>query len=239
MSTQTPITPSKKLFIILGAGASVDSGLPTYRGTVGLYSNSNTNPEDVLCPETLYLKPDGCKEIWKFLKPLYGLISNSQPGPTYLTLKALVEHVPDSFILTQNIDGFAKSVTDNVVEMHGNWKTMRCIKCNHISPVDLDKYYCYCGGLCRPNIVLFGETLSKDDVQLVYTNIKWNVSHVLVIGTTLQFPYLREFIGAAKSRGAKVIHINPDEGYSENVMQRETWIKMPACEGLLSLNLIS
>lgn len=217
-----------KLFIILGAGASVDSHLPTYRGAQGLYNG--TQPEDILCPEVLYLKPNGVHDIWQMLRPLYQSIAETKPGPTYAALKSIVDE--NSVILTQNIDGLARTISDNVIEIHGNWRTMRCISCHHIQPVNPERYLCDCGGYCRPHIILFGESLDRSQVHEVYTKIKWNVNYVLVIGTSLQFPYLREFIGKAKCHGAKVIHINPDDDYGSNVLSNEEWIKLPARQGI-------
>lgn len=233
---------TEKYVFILGAGASVDSGLKTYRGENGVYTNSENpdsaslagfsyeNPENTLCPEVLYGDPKGPEKIWSFLKPLYSQIRQNTPGPFYALLKHIFEKFPESFIITQNVDSYAKTVTKNLVEIHGSNEQMKCMKCGLIQQTDLDKPKCMCGFPCRPNIVLFGENLDRDKLEIIYRNIKHNVKNVIVIGTSLQFPYLREII--KKCRGAKVVHINPDTEYWKNVRKNEIWLKLSAYEGL-------
>lgn len=217
------------LFFILGAGASFDSGLPTYRGPDGLYNDEKLKerPEDIL---SIYTP---IEKVWDFIKPLYENIAITHPGPTYDLIKKLGQRYKGSFILTQNIDGHALTTDLPVVEIHGTYKTMTCCKCNNTRTVCFDDLICACTGQYRPNIVLYGQSLPKRELQDIYTLIKRCPTDVIVIGTTLQFPYLRHLIAKAKSKGAHVTHINPDDDYIEKVMQHnETWHKVSAVEGL-------
>jgi NAD-dependent deacetylase len=220
------IKDSECIFFILGAGASVDSNLPTYRGPGGLYISSHIKAEDFLSVNS------SVDDIWTFLDPLYSKIKNNKPGPTYQNLKKFANTHPRSFILTQNIDNYATDTELPVIEMHGSWKTMTCLVCKSVKPSDSSSYKCSCGGFCRPDIVLFDEKLPKEKVHQLYSYIKRRPTHVIVIGTSLQFPYLRVFINKAKQRGAKVIHINPAEDYGENVKKNEIWHKLPSSEAL-------
>ncbi|SNW61921.1 Sir2 (NAD-dependent deacetylase) [Orpheovirus IHUMI-LCC2] len=219
------------MFFILGAGASKDSGLPTYRGNGGIY-NEISDIESKLHIRNLY--NDNLKDVWTFLHPLYQNIKDNKPGKTYQLIKELGDKYPNSFILTQNIDGYADSTGLPVVEIHGSYKTMTCIKCYTCMNTNENDPTCLCESICRPNITLFGEILDKRKVQEVYNNIKFK-DYIVIVGTTLEFPYLRTFIGKAKSRGAKVIHINPDPDYGSNVRNGETWIKDFASNGLQKL----
>ena len=224
----------RSIFFILGAGASADSGLPTYRGINGLYSNVTT-PENILNPQVL-CSEDGPEKIWNFLRPIYEEIPHQTPGPTYQKLKELITKFPDSFLLTQNIDGYAKSLEIPVVEIHGNWSKMYCLKCRNLYSTNLENPKCECASWCRPDVVLFGENLPVKELTLIFTLIKTCPEYVIIVGTTLQFPYLRILINKAKNRGSKIIHINPDEKYSENVTRNEQWIKSSAVEGLDTFN---
>ena len=216
------------LFFILGAGASFDSGLPTYRGPSGLYNDDKLteHPEDILSSNSPLNK------VWNFIQPLYENIAKSSPGPTYELIKQLGKQCPNSFILTQNIDGHALSTELPVVEIHGSYKTMTCNKCRQQVTVNFDKLTCECSGLYRPDIVLYGERLPTKALDTVYGLIGRLPKTVIVIGTTLQFPYLRLLINKAKMRGAEVIHINPDDSYAANINKHEIWHKMTAEEGL-------
>ena len=118
--------------------------------------------------------------------------------------------------------------------MHGNYETMKCLQCNTTLKSDTSLVRCPCSGIYRPNVVLFGGTLPPEKVKETYTRLK-SADYVLVIGTTLAFGYLREFIKKSKMRGASVIHINPDDDYKSRVKENETWIKKNSYEGLSDL----
>lgn len=234
------------IFFILGAGASVDSGLPTYRGPEGLYGSSKADYDKVvkfLSTET------PVNQIWEFFEPLlkqigqsddlfnYNQSENRPPGKTYELIKDIGTICEGSFILTQNIDGYALTTGIPTVEMHGDARTMYCFdkRCDMYNKLILieEGYKCIkCYETCRPNIVLFGEPLDNIKTMNVFTFIKKSPKYVVIIGTSLQFPYLETFISKAKQRGAQVIHINPDVEYHNNIGKHEEWLKVPAAKGL-------
>lgn len=105
--------------------------------------------------------------------------------------------------------------------------------------------------MCRPNITLIGEQLNLN----LSVSKRTKFDYVLVIGTTLQFPYLRKIISNAKQKGAKIVHVNPDECYNDkyevknpyldqyrkpkmdsNVRKKEIWICKNSYEGLVQFN---
>lgn len=231
------------MFFILGAGASVDSGLKTYRGDNGIYGE-NDEPEEYLNERHARYYP---KSVWNFLAPLYQEIQRNNPGPTYQKIMDLAKIYHNSFILTQNIDGYALSTGLPCVEMHGNFSTMRCSGCGQVAKTDVSgladyrpdpdysRLICSCGEFYRPDIVLFGEELDKANVAQIYKRLNEKTRYVVIVGSTLQFPYLRKFINKAKRRGAQVIHINPDADYSKLVRDNELWLKTTAYQGLNTL----
>ena len=201
---------------ILGAGASADSGLPVYRG-------NGTDPENYLSLSS------SMNTVWDYLTPLYEAIKSHTPGPTYDALKRF----PDSLILTQNIDRYALSTGIKTVEIHGVHDSMSCKSCKKKVVTDLSKRKCECGGDYRPDITLYGEDLDPLKCHEVYCFIAWSKpKRVVIIGTSIQFGYLKEFIHKAKQHGAKIIHINPDPNYAENVGYNEIWHKVPAVDGM-------
>ncbi len=226
-----------EIFFILGAGASRDSDLPTYRGPEGFYTDKDEDPSDVLNP--WILKNDPMK-VWDFITPLYQKIKDvkNHPGPTYQILKKIGsdDRFEGSFILTQNVDGLALSTNLPVIEIHGNMRKMWCMECGLVKDVNLGNLFCDCkqgnNGYFRPDIVLFNEPLSKYECEKVYRLIKGRPKYVVIVGTTLQFPYLRHLIGKAKKYGGKVVHINPDDNYKPNIRNNEEWIKENSEDGL-------
>lgn len=215
------------ILFILGSGTSVDSGLPTYRGPNGIYTGTSENPQDILRKETLQTDPH---KIWKILKDLH--ISNPKPGPTYDRLRDVISSHPNSFVITQNVDGFARTLNCGYAEIHGSALTMTCMDCVKRRPTDIENQRCECGGLCRPDIILFGEDLPMAELAKMYGALSRNYEYVAVIGTTLAFPYLHQIVEDMRRKGSKIIHINPDITYSLNVKQGDVWIRDNALEGL-------
>lgn len=207
----------QNVLFILGSGSSVDSGLFTYRDS-NKYNNIATLDDDV-------------DTIWEKLLPIFckakecNCLSN-----TYKIINDIMLKNPNSYILTQNIDGLIKQIkTENIIELHGNINYMKCKKCNLYVETDVNKKYCICSERYYPMVTLYGETLTFN----LGRTLKKPYKYVLVIGTSLQFQYLRDIINKCKSKGSKVIHINPDFYYNTVIRKNEIFIQKNAYEGLL------
>lgn len=212
--------PGAVLFL-LGAGASVDSGLSTYRGA-NRYNKfdetrSNTNPVHVsaLDDETRL------KEMWQHFENIKKDIPD-EAGETYQKIKAISAEYENSMIVTQNIDGLAQKISDNVVELHGSLCDENiCLKCH--KPAGFMSKCRFCEGWTRPNVLMFGEELPGEKFGQVARFINDYRPKVLyVIGTSLRFRYLTNIIRKAKLKCAKIIHINPDPEYKFH-LQRESY----------------
>lgn len=209
------------VLFLTGAGASVDSGLRTYRGKGGIYEESDGDPQEDLSISTWWTDPE---KSWSTLKPLIKAVRSAKPGPTYRLMEKIAEKYSVS-IHTQNVDGFSKMVCDNVWEMHGNIETMWCESCQKEYVLEEDIPKCVeCDRFCKPNIVFYGENIRPRNVS--YKKYKT----VIVIGTTLQFPYLQNMISKYKQKGARIIHINPSNDY--RVGEGEIFLKMKSSEAL-------
>lgn len=232
------------ILFITGAGASADSGLPTYRGKDGVYENGGCAEIDL----GIKMWKKNPHRVWEILYPLIIKVQHlenkvnskigksveeglKQIGKTYQLMYKLSEgHVTQ--IYTQNIDGFSNFVCDDVWEMHGNLETAHCEHCekdvfigsyNSYTFGDLAQKCKVCYSVLKPNIVFYGEDIRDRPFR------KRFFDNVIVIGTTLQFHYLKNMIVEHKSRGAKIIHINPDKQY---VGEGEIHLRMNAEEGL-------
>ncbi len=221
--------------VILGAGASVDSGLKTYRGASGVYSSGKIcEVGDLTASEESRLS------LFRTCQLVYADAAANRPGLTYEKLKPFVS---GACVVTMNVDGYAKlafaETAEQVIEFHGNMHRCSCIDCGQgtptpcamfrkACPVELADLTCsFCRGRLRPCVVLLGEKYSEEVLRPVYTFIGRRCPReVLVVGTSLQFAVFRDFINRAKRRGAKVTHVNPDPTYGAyNVRKGECWLR--------------
>ncbi|MBN2364216.1 NAD-dependent deacylase [candidate division WOR-3 bacterium] len=202
---------SKRTTVFTGAGISVESGIPPFRGKGGLWETYDPYFIDI---EFFKNNPE---ESWKMIvEILYDKIRGKKPnfahdGVTLLQKKGLVET-----IITQNIDFLhQESGSQNVYEFHGNSKFLVCLSCSSRFEFQEDDLkvlppLCMkCGGLLKPDFVFFGEPIPvKAMKQSFYEAGESDV--VLVIGTSGEVMPACSFPFAAKSRGARIIEINTE-----------------------------
>ena len=239
LKTYLDISKNNKydILFILGSGASVDSNLSTYRGPNGFYTNFN--PFDHFTSD--YSDINNIRKIWDFYTPLYKASFENKPGKTYEYIEKIINKLPNSTIITQNIDGFVLSLKGknkqlNIIELHGNNRFMTCLKCNIKNEIDIDNTLCKkCNYQCRPDIILYNENINRINYRECCVQTKKSYKYIIIIGTTLQFNYLKDFINNSKKRTSKVIHINPDNVYKSNVKTNEFWIQKTAYKGLFDL----
>lgn len=212
-STTWSVMSKSVMLVFLGAGASVDAGLPTYQ-------NSGGQSESILNRLTVLHTPE---RVWTFLEPL---IRPVEPGPTYTALHRYLQSTglsPDQIlVVNQNVDGLAsKALTGyRAIELHGNVHRSSCLDCAWIGAtssctvaLDRTRRCPLCESPCRPEIVLYRERPEQRHQTEIQNFIKI-CRNVVVIGTSLQLPYLKHWILLAKKRGAKIVHINNDPNYN-------------------------
>jgi NAD-dependent deacetylase len=226
-TTSSDTTTSSSALFILGAGASVDSGLPTYRGCGSIYGDDNESYANILTRQN---PPD---KIWEILEPLYNSIYNiKEPGETYKLLDKLItlKH-PNSMIVTQNIDSLANNIDVPVVELHNNYKYIDCLTCGEHCEYRPDHRCIKCDSeKTMPDIVLFGDSISRikyDKIMIFIKRVK--PKHVYIIGTSMQFNYLFTIVNRAKQYGAKCININPCVTYKH---KKDKIMNMSSAEAL-------
>lgn len=199
---------AKKLVVITGAGVSAESGVPTFRGKDGLWKNYRA--EDLATPWAFQRDPE---TVWKWYDWRRGIISKAQPNPGHKAIKELEDLFDDFLLITQNVDGLhGRAGSKKIIEIHGNLWRVFCIKCGskkELLDVPLKEIppKCTCGGLLRPDVVWFGESLDMDLMQRSYDALD-RCDALIVCGTSGVVQPVASFPSYAKSHGAKVIEVN-------------------------------
>ncbi|RJS70486.1 MAG: NAD-dependent deacylase [Candidatus Syntrophoarchaeum sp. WYZ-LMO15] len=205
------ILSSKHTVALTGAGISVESGIAPFRGKGGLWERYD--PEEYAHIATFMQNP---ARAWVLFKEMIEVIRRAKPNPAHLALARLEELGLLSCIITQNVDNLHQSAgSRNVIEFHGNIINLSCIECGkkqRCSEVSLDEIppLCACGGVLRPDAVLFGEAIPFD--ALVSSRKEAEACDLmLVIGTSGIVQPAASMPLVAKDSGAKVVEINPEE----------------------------
>jgi NAD-dependent deacetylase len=197
-----------RVAVLTGAGVSAESGVPTFRGAGGLCKNFRA--EDVATPEAF---ARDAALVWEFYNYRRNLLLDVQPNPAHHALVEL-ESLSDEFtLITQNVDRLhQRAGSRRVLEVHGNLWVVRCTRCGR----EFDKGAqrlpelprCDdCGGLVRPAVVWFGESLPVE----VWTEAERCVQQcqcLLVVGTSAQVHPAAGLAWLARRAGAAVIEIN-------------------------------
>ncbi|MCG8671245.1 MAG: NAD-dependent deacylase [Pseudomonadales bacterium] len=213
------VKDAERILVITGAGISAESGLPTYRGIGGLYNEQHTEHnipiEQALSGMMMASRPD---ITWQYLHQVESACRGAGFNRAHEILAKLEVVKPETWVLTQNIDGFhQKAGSTNVVEIHGTVSKLYCTQCNHQETVEdyshlqLPPSCDHCGGLVRPDVVLFGEMLPVSAINILQAQLSQGFDLVLSIGTTSVFPYIAQPIFDAKFWGAKSVEINPGD----------------------------
>jgi len=218
---------------LTGAGISVDSGIPPFRGSGGLWSDYDPQ---------LFGTKEGLRQVFysnpevfaEFISKFYILLLKARPNPGHMVLAELEKRYLLSALITQNIDSLHfQAGNRNCVELHGNAFRIRCANCNQKIMLEKDRlkemirlleltgcsrigmlkifsrYFprCNCGARFRADIVLFGEPLPEQELSLAYRYIQ-NCSLLLILGTSLSVYPAAELPFYAKECGAKLMEIN-------------------------------
>lgn len=184
------IDDAKKITFFGGAGVSTESGIPDFRSKDGLYNQHDVQfdayrPEYLLSHSCLIDKP---KVYFEFHRQKMDT-RNIEPNKAHYYLTELEKQGKLDAIVTQNIDGLhQKAGSKNVLEIHGSALRNYCSRCKKTYPADYifeskDPIpYCECGGVIRPDIVLYEEGLPEDAVQKAVASI--SSADMLIIGGT-------------------------------------------------------
>ncbi|MCD4729912.1 MAG: NAD-dependent deacylase [Bacteroidales bacterium] len=193
-----------------GAGISVESGIPPFRGENGIWSKYD--------PSTLELGffYENPKESWEVIKQLfYDFFGDAQSNIAHQVLAQMEKEGMLNCVITQNIDNLHQQAGSKVVhEFHGNSQKLLCVKCRKYyvpADINLDKLppKCFnCDGLIKPDFVFFGEGIPTEAYKnSVDAASKADV--VIIIGSTGEVMPAAQIPYHAKQNGATIIEVNP------------------------------
>ncbi len=196
---------------LTGAGASTESGIPPFRGKGGLWEKMD--PMEVAHIDSFLQDP---AKVWKLLfKDMKDVVDQARPNDCHKNLARLEALGKLQTVITQNIDGLHQMAGNtDVIEFHGSFAWQRCMQCKtHIETrrVEVSEIppRCQCGGILRPNAVLFGELIPQEALWRS-RQVATDCDVMLVIGTSAVVQPAALMPVVAKETGATVIEINPE-----------------------------
>jgi len=194
--------------VLTGAGVSAESGIPTFRGSGGLWKQFRA--EDLATPEAFAHDP---QLMWEWYDWRRGLIAAAKPNQGHIALAELERRTPNFTLITQNVDDLhERAGSKNILHVHGSIWTVRCMECGREwldlrSPLPSIPPRCECGGLLRPGVVWFGESLPQD-VRRQAERAARKAEIFLVVGTSAVVYPAAGLIHYAQGAGAAVIEVN-------------------------------
>ena len=211
--------PTHRVLFITGAGISVDSGLPTYRGVAGLYESETTEDgipiEMALSGDMFQRRPE---ITWKYLMQIADACRGKQHNRGHQLIAEMEKYFSEVWVLTQNIDGFHKDAgSSNVIEIHGTMRKLRCNSCDSVrAPRGWDEESIpptceTCPAEMRPDVVLFGEMLPDAAVADYHEQLGKGFDAIFVVGTTAVFPYIASPIYMNAGTSCLTVEINPQD----------------------------
>jgi NAD-dependent deacetylase len=198
---------------LTGAGHSTPSGIPDFRSpTSGLW-----NQVDPLAVASLFafrLRP---QDFYDWIRPLARTMLEAQPNPAHHALARLESAGRIKSVITQNIDGLhQKAGSQRVHEVHGHMREATCIRCYQVVPADalIDEFLegdqiprCPCGGVLKPNVILFGEQLPLNVLTAARQDTR-SCDLMVVIGSSLTVEPVADLPLMALGHGARLIIVN-------------------------------
>lgn len=205
----TFLRKTSKLTVLTGAGVSQESGLRTFRDSQsGLWAQYK--PEDLASPQAFARDP---KLIWDWYAWRREAIKGVRPNAGHDALVEIERRIPQFTLITQNVDVLhLMAGSQNVLELHGNIQRVRCSECYTFTEtwgdVTESVPQCeVCGGLLRPDVVWFGESLPRDQLEAAVEAAR-TCDIFFSIGTSGVVQPAASLAHAARNRGAVVVEIN-------------------------------
>ncbi len=203
---------SKYTVAFTGAGISVESGIPPFRGPHGLWNKYN--------PEVLDLGyyMENAEDCWVYIREIfYDFFADARPNKAHQVLARMEQNGLLQAVITQNIDNlhFA-SGSKNVHEFHGNSKRLKCLKCGESyssSEFDFKNIPPKCKAdneVLKPDFIFFGEGIPRDAYSGAFAEAE-KAEVCVIIGSTGEVVPASYVPRTAKQSGAVIIEINPEE----------------------------
>ena len=220
------IEESSNIVFFGGAGVSTESGIPDFRSTDGLYNQQYDYPPETIISHSFYVKKP--KEFYRFYKNKM-LFPEAKPNRAHMALAKLEREGKVKAVVTQNIDGLHQAAgSREVLELHGSVHRNYCTRCGRFYSLDdilkADGVpVCDCGGVIKPDVVLYEEGLDQDVIQRSVEYI--SRADVLIIGGTSRTVYPAAGL-IDYYRGSKLVLIN------KSVTSRDGQADLVICDSI-------
>ena len=204
------VAPDGRVFVLTGAGVSAESGIPTFRGSGGLWRNYRI--EEVASPSAWARDP---ALVWEFYSMRRRVAATAKPNPAHFALAELGRKLGDRlFLCTQNVDNLHEQAgSTRVVHMHGELFKSRCDTCRREPFVDQSVCEppsglprCQCGGRIRPHICWFGEV--PFELDTIFTALD-RCTLFAAIGTSGVVEPAASFVAHVQGR-AQTYYVGPE-----------------------------
>ena len=207
------IGQSKRIVAFSGAGISTESGIADFRSENGIFNTVRKygyNPETLLS-HSFFLQ--NTEVFFKYYKENF-LVTKAQPNAAHKALAAMEKSGKLSAVITQNVDGLhTRAGSKNVYELHGSIYRNYCMRCHKFHPVEYIQEaegipYCDCGGIVKPDVVLYEESLDENVLQGAMESVM-QADMLVVCGSSLVVYPAAGLIPLYK--GDKLVIINKTE----------------------------
>ncbi|MBO5526009.1 MAG: NAD-dependent protein deacylase [Clostridia bacterium] len=222
---QKIIENSKKIVFFGGAGVSTESGIPDFRSVDGLYHMKYRYPPETILSHTFFL--NHTEEFFAFYREKM-LFPNAQPNVCHRALAKLEREGKLLAIVTQNIDGLhQKAGSKRVFELHGTVHKNTCMKCGKRYGLDFmlggtGVPTCSCGGVVKPDVVLYEEGLDEDTLEGAVRAIS-SADTLIIGGTSLAVYPAAGLVDYFRGERLVVINLSPTarDKYADLVLQEK------------------
>ena len=202
------IDGSDNIVFFGGAGVSTESGIPDFRSQDGLYNQEYAYPPETILSHTFFMRNP--KEFYRFYRNKM-LVLDAKPNAAHRKLAQWEKEGRLKAVITQNIDGLhQKAGSKEVLELHGSIHRNYCTRCGKFFDAEYMQRAegvpkCECGGIIKPDVVLYEEMLNDDTITKLVQYIS-NADVLIIGGTSLNVYPAAGFINYFK--GSKLVIIN-------------------------------
>ncbi len=222
------VVRGKSIVALTGAGISVESGIPPFRGKGGVWERYD--PMEYATIDAFLRHPE---KVWRvLLLDMIATLEKARPNDGHKGLAALEGMGYLDTVITQNVDGLHQQAgSRDVIEFHGSFAGFHCLRCETpavIQQLDLGVLPppCSCGGIFRPDVIMFGEMIPPAHLHRAH-QIAESCDVMLVVGTSATVQPAAALPFVAKEAGAAIIEINPTATPLTNMIS-DIFLKGPA-----------
>jgi len=199
----------QRILFFTGAGLSAESGIPTYRGKGGIWSEYNY--EDYACQRAFDKDPE---KVWDFHDKRRAAVAACEPNDGHRIIADVQRSRPGTGVVTQNIDGLhQRGGASDVVELHGSLWRVRCDR-EHVvrddASIPMSPRRCTCGAYFRPDIVWFEDSLREETLRRAQ-ELLLACDLLVTVGTSAVVYPAAELPRIAMKSGATTVEINLED----------------------------